>query len=237
MASGDHLPHPDADAERARAIAARAAAEAEAAAAGDEDEEGEAEAEPPTTVKVEISDGEGNVVRTFNADVHQGINRISWGTGIDGNEPLEPVPGDDLPEGTNLPPGTYTVTLTMGEESVSGEATLTPDPRTNYTQADHQNQFDTMTHLNALGAAQNDAIRSILSTREAIGTIKGIVTAAMEDDEPADESADEPEEGEEAEETPSQAVLTRAAELEERLNEMEELFRNRPGESQGDAQG
>lgn len=228
IASGDQLPHPDAEAERARSIAARAALADAGEAASDE---GEDAAAPPTTVKVEVSDADGNILRTFNADVVQGINRISWGTGIDGNEPLEPAPGGngDLPEGINLPPGTYMITLSMGDDSVSGEATLLADPRAAYSQADYEAGFAAKTHVMALQAAFNDALRGILSTREAIGTIKDIVTAASADD----AAGDEPDEGEDAAETPASALLARAGELEERLDALEELFRNRPGEGQG----
>jgi len=178
--SGDDLKHPDPEAERTRGIAKRAAAT-----------EDDGKSAAPEKIKVSVATAAGDVVRTFTSDVHQGINRIVWNTRADGAKPLSGNgrPDADLPSGFLVPPGNYTVTLSYGDDSVSGTARVTADPRVNLTQADYEAGFAVRSHLIALQNASREALGRVLDAAKEIGTIEALAKKAKEANDSEDLSA------------------------------------------------
>jgi hypothetical protein len=82
-------------------------------------------------VSLSVKDASGEVVRELKDIPREaGLNRASWDLR---HEP--PVPASDLPSffgpprGPLVPPGAYTITLSVGERTASGAVTVEADPR------------------------------------------------------------------------------------------------------------
>ncbi|MEM6804133.1 MAG: hypothetical protein AAF696_22200, partial [Bacteroidota bacterium] len=83
-------------------------------------------------VQIEITDEAGNLIRNFSRKVHKGFNRISWNlknNGIRFPSAPEAKPGSDPPNGREVVPGTYTVSISLGEKTHSTPLILKPDPK------------------------------------------------------------------------------------------------------------
>ena len=216
MASGDDLPHPDEDKERERKILQRQNASGE----GEEnDEEEDDNGEPQLTVKVSAADG--TQLRTFRAPVQQGINRVVWELDRDG---IRDMPGpeeqdyeDGLPGGPEVPPGRYTVSLSLdgpddSTAEVSAEVTTLIDPRSTYTQAEIEQNHATRLQVQAMREAAVVAVERIVAARDDVATIKALTGKRPE-----------------AEDDETLIALTeRAGEITETLDELEKLFRTPP---------
>lgn len=127
MASGDDLPHPNPDKDKDRK-AARRAAETDSEEAADKKDSGK--------VTITVTDATGAVIRTFKADVHQGVNRVVWDMKADGLTPPPPAkaPEDGTrPAGIEVPPGEYRVALAFEEASAETTVAVLRDPRTRYS--------------------------------------------------------------------------------------------------------
>ncbi len=98
------------------------------------------------------------------AEAKQFEGLILWGGGTDG---------------PRVPPGTYTMRLTVGEESVTVPAQLKQDPRTSATQADLQAQFDFLLAANRKLSEIHEQIERIREVRE---QLKGIRTRIGKDE-------------------------------------------------------
>ncbi|MBB4211302.1 photosystem II stability/assembly factor-like uncharacterized protein [Rhodothalassium salexigens DSM 2132] len=215
LASGDDLPHPDEDKERARLAQKRA--EAQARRDQDADDDAETDATPDLTVTV--TDADGAMIRTFQADVHQGVNRVVWDMRRDGVAPMPPAKRDDdtLPPGAEVPPGTYKVTLKLGDEAEqSAEVRVLPHPRWDYTEADLAARYEAMLGLQALSARAVAAVERIYDARRDIDTV---LTLA------ADAKAGANDDGED---DPLAALRKDAKALKTRLDELEARFRVPP---------
>ena len=132
--------------------------------------------------KLEILDRYGRVIRTISG-THKvggkdaprisnkaGLNRYTWDFQIDGpvkwtGAAKEGYQGPN--EGPGVPPGMYSVRLTIGKSAFVRSFTVAPDPRSHFTQADYERSYavtkrvqaqfsliDTM--LNNLDAAKKD---------------------------------------------------------------------------------
>ena len=95
--------------------------------------------------KIEVDDAEGKLITTLSAGKRKGINRVSW--------PMR-LPPPKLPAGASLVlgggnafqgprvlPGTYTVKLTKGSQTVTTQVVLVPDPRSDHTPEDRAAQY------------------------------------------------------------------------------------------------
>lgn len=166
LASGEALPHPDPEKNKARAIALREALS--------EDDE------PKKLQKltVTVADGDGNTIRTFKSDVHQGINRIRWGLEEDGikRAPPAPAPKDGtLPAGVQVLPGTYTITLTLGDESVSGVAEVLVDPTSEFSIEDMRANYEARKELQSINQKAQDALTTVMRMKADVKTIESLL--------------------------------------------------------------
>lgn len=216
MAAGDDLPHPDREAERARKQARRAAER--------NGEEGDDKKDETPKVMIEIADAGGEVIRTFKASPHQGVNRAIWDLSRDGVAPMPPVENEEvknllaeglLPPGPEVPPGTYTVTLTFGDEEASTQVRVEPDPRSPYTPEKRRDRYEAQLALMDMQRPMIDAVERIVRTRRDIDTLMTLV----EDASPPSPNG---------ENGPYAAVRERADALKERLDELERRFRVPP---------
>ncbi|MFQ5548468.1 MAG: WD40/YVTN/BNR-like repeat-containing protein [Woeseia sp.] len=214
MASGGDLPHPDAEAERDRRILLRESGRAE-----EDEENGEDDDEPKVTVTVR--DAGGDVIRSYREAVHQGINRLTWNMRRDGAREL-PGPEkkdytDGLPDGPEVPPGRYSITLAL--DHPDSQATVdsvdvhtVADPRSTYSQAEIERNYRTQLELLSLERTVVRAVERIVGARSDIETITELVS-------------DRPD----AEENESLSALKeQAGELGKTLDELEKRFRTPP---------
>lgn len=147
VVNAKELKHPDAKIEKARKKELPAAKPpdkpgdkpAETAEARKDVEKPEKAEEPKDKVTVEVRDASDTLIRTFRADVHLGLNRVSWRFERDG----APGPARELQEEPELPPpgrevlpGDYTVTVRFQGESQTTKVTVLPDPRVVIPMAD-----------------------------------------------------------------------------------------------------
>ena len=117
--------------------------------------------EAADTVTVRITDGAGVLVRELEGSRNGGLNEVTWDLqlvedGADG-EPMNPGP--------RVLPGTYTVTLEVGEETMERALEVRLDPRTSMSRND----------LEARQAVMLDSYRlsgAVQAVRERLGSIQ-----------------------------------------------------------------
>ena len=175
VASGDDLTHPDEDKERERAINERLNKS--------DDEESEDTADE-IKVTIEVADASEDVIRWFEYEPHQGINRVVWDMTHDGAPEMpggEEPESDVLPGGVEVPPGQYSVTMTLAgtdDEPDEFEAVVETlqDPRSPYSLAEiRQNYFD-MLHLQDLELRAVRAVERLVQARDDVATIKTLIS-------------------------------------------------------------
>ncbi len=98
-------------------------------------------------LRVEIYDQDGELIKSVPGSKRRGVNRVTW--------PMR-LPPPKVPPATNLVPafegprvleGTYTVKLIKGDETVTGEIELVPDPRSPHSAEDRRLQQTTALEL------------------------------------------------------------------------------------------
>ena len=148
MLSGSDLPHPEAVTQ-----------------SYSEEREGDGMA------MVRISDG-GNIVKTFYANVHQGINRIVWDMRLKQFRlyPLETqpksLPGPAPQPSLHALPGQYSFTVSYADQEISGSLNVLADPRFNLSTEDRQAHFDAVMQVAKLKERNIIAIERILTARK-----------------------------------------------------------------------
>ncbi len=209
VASGDDLPHPDAAKEKARQVALRSAAS--------EDDEEEKKAGDGDEVTVKISNSDGDVIRTFKADAHKGINRVMWNMredGIQAAPPARPRADGTLPAGLEILPGTYTVTVEYGETTDSGNVEVLADPRSQFSLEEQQANYDMRKSIQAMNIQVQDALTQIMEARRDVGTLMTLVSSA-------EKSSDDDE--------AFKDLKKQAGDVKKAFEEMEKQFRNPRG--------
>ncbi len=222
MASGDDLTHPDPEQDRARRIKARRFAgdeDTEKADPESDDDAGDEKAkkdEDAKKVTVKVKDNEGTVIRTFKADVHQGLNRVVWNMRRDGVRRAPPAkPNEDgtLPAGPEVLPGTYGVEMSFDDITETAEARVLKDPRTPYDRAAMEANHATLLRLQDMQRTMVAGLERITQARRDIGTLMTLIKDARKDD-GEDETLDE--------------LSESAKALKKTLTELEKRFRVPP---------
>ncbi|MBK8060172.1 MAG: glycosyl hydrolase [Gemmatimonadetes bacterium] len=127
-----------------------------------------------TTVKAEILDGEGKVVRTLaRVPREAGINTTAWDLSY---EPARPRAAPSGPEGEGEAimrrlfgaaggpralPGRYTVRLTVGDQTLEQPLTVRVDPTSKTTPEALRGQFIVAVELRDLLSLANDTLRAL----------------------------------------------------------------------------
>ena len=95
-------------------------------------------------LKLEVLDGQGNVVDTLPAGKRRGINRVSWA--MRAKPPRVPKAATisyGAFTGPRLPPGTYKVRLTKGDKVLETPLEVGLDRRATYSAAERVEQYQT----------------------------------------------------------------------------------------------
>ncbi|MGB0524075.1 MAG: VPS10 domain-containing protein [Flammeovirgaceae bacterium] len=136
------------------------------------------------TVKVQVMNAKGEVIRNLKVKAEAGINRFSWSLNRKGvrfpNTP-KPKPNAAEPGGPQVMPGTYTVKIKYGELEATTTVEVKQDPRLNISEADltAKNELYNKLATNVMVAtAGMDRIREAQKT---VGLVNKIL-ADREDD-------------------------------------------------------
>jgi photosystem II stability/assembly factor-like uncharacterized protein len=131
-------------------------------------------------LSITISDASGTAVRTYDGPGEAGINEILWDWRYDapyegggGGQGGGGGFGGGAPAGPVVMPGSYTVTLALGDASWSSTVDIQADPRRPMTMADRRARQDALMSLHRLAAPLNDAT-------QATGRINGQMDEAEE---------------------------------------------------------
>ena len=125
-------------------------------------------------LKLEIQDASGKTIDTINATNRRGINRVTWTMQV--KPPRVPRAAQaafSASQGPRLVPGTYTVRLTRGKDSVDTKVAIGLDRRAPYGSADRRAEFDAAMRAHALFEDMSaltdkiDAARAAAETRSA----------------------------------------------------------------------
>jgi photosystem II stability/assembly factor-like uncharacterized protein len=138
-----------------------------AAAEPVEDAAASAEKSAPK-VEIRITDASGRLVRHFKVPARQGVQRAAWDLKRDEpvqapQDPKDPAPED--PAGPELPPGTYGITVKLGEHAAQGSVRVLPDPRVSSSEADWQAREASLQRAGALRERIIRAVEQIRDTR------------------------------------------------------------------------
>ena len=117
-------------------------------------------------LKLEVLDAQGNVLDTLPASKRRGINRVAWPMNV--KPPLVPpaasIAGNST-QGPRVPPGTYTVRMTKGDRVIEDKVTVVLDPRSPFSVADRQAQFDATMKVQAMFGRMSDLVARIQAVR------------------------------------------------------------------------
>jgi photosystem II stability/assembly factor-like uncharacterized protein len=124
--------------------------------------------EKGTTLKIEITDGSGRLIRTLSRIPGEaGLNRTAWDLRSEGprlRTGAEPETGNEFrsgPRGPQVPPGTYTVKLTVGLESLSKTVEVKLDPSVVSSREDLRLQYRYGLRLLEMESVLNEALDAI----------------------------------------------------------------------------
>lgn len=211
MASGEHLPHPNADKEKARQLK-----QASSENKSDDKETKSAKA------RVIVKDENGKVIRTFVTKLTQGVNRIVWGLESDGDgrmpgqEPKEDK--DIMPAGPEVVPGNYSITVKLNEHQFETTAKVLKDPRFNVSIEDLQASYTMQHQAVALYATLTKAVHALVDSKKDIELIKAMAEKSL-----ADINNDEAKE-----KHPANKLVTSAEALVKKINELDKSLRSIP---------
>src|ERR1019366_1556670 len=129
-------------------------------------------------MKIEVFDQQGKLLDTISGSKHRGLNRATWSMRL--KSPTIPPAASaafGAIEGPLVVPGTYTVKMTKGDEVYTTELKVVEDPRTRYTMAERQAQFDLTVKLYHLLEHMSWAVDSIIGIRDAAAQRAGTLPA------------------------------------------------------------
>jgi photosystem II stability/assembly factor-like uncharacterized protein len=186
------LPLADEEKERARKETERREKRAKEGEKGEKGEKGEepkrdAKEEGPK-VEIKVADASGAPVRTFKAAALLGVNRTAWDLRRDAfKEPPraeDAPPRDEEPSGPEVPPGTYTVSVSYGGHEAKQTIRVLADPRSANGDADWTSRWEAVLRA---GAVQDRAVGAMRAIRRLRGDITTVQQKAREAGEAAGE--------------------------------------------------
>jgi photosystem II stability/assembly factor-like uncharacterized protein len=123
-------------------------------------------------IEIRIADASGKTIRTFTSPVQQGVNRAVWNLRRDATKPFpSPEPPPPHPAGTEVAPGTYGVTLKLGDHEAKGTIQVLPDPRSSNTPADWQTREAAVARSAALFQALAEAVERVRDTKSDVDAV------------------------------------------------------------------
>jgi hypothetical protein len=129
-------------------------------------------------MKLEILDGQGNVVDEVVPSKRRGLNRVTWSMRT---KPPQVPPAASLAgastQGERFLPGTYTVRLTKAGQVATEPLTIALDKRATFTVADRQAQFAAAERVKAMFLRMSKMVAQINAVRTRVAAIAGDTSA------------------------------------------------------------
>jgi hypothetical protein len=146
-----------------------------------------------TPPEVSILDAGGAVVRTLEGTNEAGVNRIYWDLEDEPNDEIRLLTGYMYaphlqvgPEGRDapgagrisilMPPGEYTVNLTVGGQELTQPLTVLKDPRTAGTEADIRRQVDFLKAIRSDVVMAGESVERVEALRVQLQTLARFTT-------------------------------------------------------------
>lgn len=179
-------------------------------------------------IRPTVSDGDGEEVepiRTFEAPVTRGLNRVTWNLRRDpfDRPPTETESPWQRGGGPEVLPGTYQVTVRFGKDEMAAEATgqvtVLPDPRQDVPTARRQAKMDAILRAGALRETLTEAINRVHDAQADLRLVQSKLRKLEEEEKETVGRNEGIAEAEEAEE--EEPLSTAAGELAKRLYELE----------------
>lgn len=125
------------------------------------------------TVKIEILDESGKIIRKADGPMEKGINRFIWDLRADSFR--LPRLGEQMrrfgPSGPQVPPGNYTVKIKMGVQEITQTVEVKADPRENIPMNERKEKFDTIMKCGQKMEILAEAVDRIQNTNKTIDRI------------------------------------------------------------------
>jgi photosystem II stability/assembly factor-like uncharacterized protein len=152
-------------------------------------------AEETKEVEIRIADAAGKTIRTFTAPARLGVNRAAWDLTTDSPKPFpsEKPPMPHASSGVEVIPGTYAVTVKLGDHEVKGTVQVLADPRSHNTEADWRARDAAAQRTVALLGAVAEAAERIRNTKADIDTVLARIQSQKDAKAAAAGAAAEPE--------------------------------------------
>lgn len=187
---------------------------------GDRTEAGEGdrpEVKAKKTVKIEILNAAGTVIRKMDGPMEKGINRVAWNLRGDGfkRPQLAPTPRSEefTPQGPEVLPGKYAVRIKMGKQEVSETVEVLSDPRVTMDAASRQEKYETTMKVGSHLEVASEAVDRIQKTRKAIDAIMAQIKDRKDDT--------------------AKDLKKASADLKKSLTKVADMFIDDPGSTQG----
>jgi photosystem II stability/assembly factor-like uncharacterized protein len=160
--------------------------EAEASEAEDKDDKDKKEKDKPKEILIRIADANGRVIRNFTAPARQGLNRIAWNLRRDASRTF-PVPaefggGNPNPAGPEVLPGTYQVTVKLGDNEAKGTLKILPDPRTKTTPQDWAKREEVIQRTDGLLDTLVASLERVQRTRSDVESVTAMLEKKKKDE-------------------------------------------------------
>lgn len=139
-----------------------------------------------TELKVEFMDEAGEIIRTFSTasterqekiSKKSGMNRLNWNLTIPNPEGVEGVFMGLGAGGHRVAPGKYSVKLTYGDQTLSKDLEVKPDPRWEATSADYALQQEYLMNVRAAIDELQSVANDLRSVRSQVNDLKARISA------------------------------------------------------------
>ncbi|HEV8693240.1 MAG TPA: hypothetical protein VGQ93_03490, partial [Lysobacter sp.] len=118
-------------------------------------------------LKLDVLDAQGNLIESLPASKRRGINRVGWSTHV--KPPMVPPAASlayNSTQGPRVPPGTYTVRMTKGDQTLETKVDVSLDPRSPFTVAERKANFDATMKVHSMFGDMSDLVARIQAVRE-----------------------------------------------------------------------
>ena len=148
-----------------------------------EKEEREEKKDKKEKLHFAVIDSNGDTVRKFSEEIKEkGLIRSSWNLRVDGaSGPSRSEPKDDadLPTGSQAMPGTYTISVILGNHTSRTEVQVRNDPRLEFSDTDQKGLIAANKELEMMNIRAKTAFDHIKKANESIVLIENL-TATLE---------------------------------------------------------
>jgi hypothetical protein len=126
-------------------------------------------------VSLSVVDGNGAVVQELEPTKERGINRVTWNlrhrrlpdpAGAEPNRDGRPQKG---PEGPWVTPGSYTIQLTLGDNTLEQTLNVAEDPRVRVSADDRRVWRETLVQIGELYISANGLAEKVLGVEKELG--------------------------------------------------------------------